>query len=79
MVKKKIEEYINNWKDKGYPEDIPDEVPIRIEDLNFAPSYRAIAIAILKNDHHLTSLGFKAPSSEWYGILKRIEIEEREK
>lgn len=42
-----------------------------------APSYRQIAIAILKHDHALTSLGFTAEMSPWYMALKRLEIAER--
>lgn len=45
--------------------------------LNLAPSYKAVAIAILKNDHNLISLGFSAPKSSWYDALKKMEIEKR--
>jgi len=48
-----------------------------LEAANLVPSYRKIAMAILKNDHHLISLGFQAPKSEVYNQLKRIEIKER--
>ena len=74
MDRKKIKTYIRKWKKMGYPNDIPDEVPYELMDLWLAPSYKAICIAILKNDHHLTSLGFSAPKSKWYGILKQIEL-----
>lgn len=43
--------------------------------LRKAPSYKAIALAILKND--MTDLGFTPPVSAWYSELKRIEIEAR--
>jgi predicted phosphoadenosine phosphosulfate sulfurtransferase len=43
--------------------------------LRKAPSYKAIALAILKND--ITDLGFTPPASAWYSELKRIEIEAR--
>lgn len=46
--------------------------------LQLAPSYKAIAFAILKNDHSFSTLGFSPPQSEWYGHLKRIELAERE-
>ena len=38
--------------------------------LNLAPSYKAIAIAILKNDVSGESLGFTAKRSDWYYHLK---------
>jgi predicted phosphoadenosine phosphosulfate sulfurtransferase len=37
-----------------------------------APSYKSIAIALLKNDMQLQSLGFAGQESEWYFELKRI-------
>jgi len=46
--------------------------------LQLAPSYKAIAIAILKNDHSLKSLGFEEKKSGWYHALKKIEISQRE-
>lgn len=69
--------YVEKWRGQGYPDDIPDEVPDRLMQLGLAPSYKTIAIAILKNDNHFVSLGFSAPESHWYGVLKRIELEER--
>jgi predicted phosphoadenosine phosphosulfate sulfurtransferase len=41
---------------------------------NLAPSYKQIAIAILKNDHALQSLGFSVEPSAWYIAIKREEI-----
>ena len=38
------------------------------------PSYKRIAIAILKNDYALKSLGFSQPKSEVYNDLKKIEL-----
>jgi predicted phosphoadenosine phosphosulfate sulfurtransferase len=58
-------------------DDIPDEVPNELADELLAPSYKAIAIALLENDMHLTSLGYEAKFSKWYDVLKRIEIEAR--
>lgn len=73
----KIQQYIKTWKARGYPQDIPDEVPRELMRDNLAPSYKAICFAILKNDHALKTLGFEPKQSKWYGLLKRIEIEAR--
>lgn len=54
----RVAEYVKTWKDRCYCEDIPDEVPRKVEASGRAPSYRAIAIAILKNDLTFKSLGF---------------------
>jgi len=73
---KRVTQYIETWKRQGYPDDIPDEVPAEI--MAFAPSYKAIAMAILKNDLQFISLGFTPKVSLWYGEFKRIEIASRE-
>jgi hypothetical protein len=74
----RIERYIQTWAERGYPEGIPDSVPERLMQLNLAPSYRAAALALLRNDLHLTGLGFSAPRSRWYDVIKRVEIAARE-
>lgn len=76
-IGKKIKKYVTSWKCRGYEKDIPDEVPAELTSLNLAPSYKAIAIAILKNDHNLISLGFSATRSKYYDYYKKIEIEKR--
>lgn len=76
-MRERIEQYITEWRCRGYSDDIPDEVPLALMSDDLAPSYKAIAIAILKNDHYMTALGFSPPHSAWYDALKRIEISER--
>lgn len=79
VIEKRIDQYIATWLDnKGYQE-IPDEVPSQLMEENLAPSYKAICLAILKNDHHCISLGMSPPESKWYSELKRIELEQRKK
>ena len=73
----KITKYIKDWENRCYSNGIPDEVEKRIEELNKAPSYRAIAKAIMKNDYQLESLGFLPKKSVWYHKLKQIEIANR--
>lgn len=76
-MKQKIEQYVRTWETRGYRDGIPDEVPLELMHLRLAPSYKAIAIAILKNDASCKSLGFTAKVSLYYSALKRIEIEAR--
>lgn len=77
-TQQRVNKYIEDWKKRGYPDDIPDEVPHELMKLGVAPSYKAICLALLKNDLQLTSLGFSSKKSVWYSILKGIEIAERE-
>jgi len=74
MLRANIENYIKMWEQQGYSDGIPDEVPDGIAALNLAPSWRAIAMAILKNDHNLLTLGQVGVVSPWYGVLKRVEF-----
>lgn len=67
-----INEYIKTWQNRCYPE-LPDEAPREIDDM--VPSYKRIAMAIMRGD--LKMIGITPPKSKWYGILKRIELEER--
>lgn len=64
-------QYVQKWSEMGYPDDLPDECPQRLAELNLAPSWRAIAVAILKNDVSCQSLGFTPRRSQWYAVLKR--------
>jgi hypothetical protein len=75
----RVNHYIETWMQCGYSEDIPDQVPAELQRSLLAPSYKAIAQAILKNDMPLKSLGFVPKQSQYYGILKRMEIEARPK
>jgi len=74
-IKNQLLNYIKDWENKCYLNGIPDEAPNEIS--NIVPSYKRIAIAILKNDNSLKSLGFKQKKSKYYSEFKRIEISKR--
>ena len=76
-MRKKIIEYIRDWMQKGYPDDIPDEVPERLAALHLAPSYKSICFSILKNDTSLQSIWYTPPESKYYYALKGVEISQR--
>lgn len=76
-MENKIRQYITKWEQRCYPNGLPDEAPIEINDM--VPSFKRIAIAILKNDYPLKSLGFTPIVSKFYTELKGIEIAERNK
>ena len=73
----RIRQYIRQWEACGYAAGIPEEVPLPLMQQRLAPSYKAIAFAILKNDANFQSLGFAQEESPWYIELKRIEIAAR--
>ncbi len=78
-MKRKIRNYLSTWKQRGYPDGIPDEADPRLEALNKAPSYRLICKAILSNDVSLSSLGFAREKCDAYMAIKKIEIAGRKK
>lgn len=69
-MRQQINQYIKVWEQRCYSNGLPDEVPKEINDM--VPSYRSICIAILKND--LSYIGIEPPASQFYGILKCIEL-----
>lgn len=75
---KKVKQYIKQWETQGYSNGIPDEVPNVLMQENLAPSYKAICIAIMKNDVQCEFLGFSRAKCNAYMALKKIEIENRE-
>lgn len=77
LMKRKALTYIKQWEGRGYPGGIPDEVPYELSSLNLAPSYKALAIAIMKNDHSMQSLGFSPKKGPAYMAIKSIEIQRR--
>lgn len=64
-----VNRYIKLWQHRCYSE-LPDEAPREIDDM--VPSYRKIVICILKND--LLDIGTRPKVSEFYGMLKAIEL-----
>lgn len=76
-MKIKIKNYISNFEKRGYEKGIPDEAPLRLDQLNKVPSYKAIVRAILKNDSSLKTLGFSIEKVSQYHELKRVEIGQR--
>jgi len=76
-VRSRVREYERQWRARGYAEGLPDEVPVVLMRDNLAPSHKALALAILRNDVTGQSLGFTPRPSRYYGILKRLELEGR--
>ena len=72
-----VSRWIKDWTIKGYTNDIPDEVPVVLMQLGLAPSYKAVALALLRNDMNMEALGYSPKRSEWYGAFKRVEIAAR--
>lgn len=70
---KQIENYVMTWESRCYFNGIPDEAPEEIKHL--VPSYKQIAICILKNDFR--TIGIEPKKSLYYDVLKKIELSAR--
>lgn len=73
-MRSRIENYIKRWTTTVYLNDLPDEAPRRLEELNKVPSYRQICKSILCNDIHLEKLGMQKPKCQAYHDIKRNEL-----
>lgn len=73
-IHRKVDWHLCYWALRGYGKDIPETVPSEVSSKLYAPSWKAIAIAILCNDVTLQSLGFSGQPSPYYSVLKRIEL-----
>lgn len=60
------------WRNRCYSDGIPDDIPELLARTNRAPSWRKIAICLLKNDMKLRGLGFTEASYD-ASVIAEIE------
>jgi predicted phosphoadenosine phosphosulfate sulfurtransferase len=65
------------WRERGYPEGIPDEAAYEMEAARRAPSWRRVCKSLLRNDWWCKGLGFSQHKSEAY--KKYLDLMERRK
>ncbi len=73
MPPKTREHYINKillferwWRDKGYPDGLPDEADLNLEMKRDVPSWRRVCKTLLRNDYWCKGLGFSQHKSKAY-------------
>lgn len=64
--------YTQIWEDRCYSDGIPDDLPAALLKSGRAPSWKAVAIAILQNDHRCASLGFSQKESFLETAVKQL-------
>lgn len=73
--KNKIAVYLKFYRDRGYPDGIPDAADDKLERAAKVPAWRQICRALLRNDYWCTGLGFSPTKSSAYGkyldLMKR--------
>ena len=65
------------WRDKGYPEGIPEEADYSLETARKVPSWRRVCKSLLRNDYWCKGLSFSQHKSEAY--LKYLDLMRRRK
>lgn len=67
------------WKERGYPEGIPDEADYHMEAARKAPSWRRVCKSLLRNDYWCKGLGFTQHKSAAYqkylDLMRRRRLE----
>lgn len=68
----RVKAYVEMWRKRCYFDDIPEQVPDLLQSSNRAPSWRKIAVCLLKNDMKLRGLGFTEKNYD-KDLILRIE------
>lgn len=78
----KIYVFTKWWKDRGYPEGIPDEADYQLEQKKNVPSWRRVCKTLLRNDYWCKGLSFTQHKTEAYKkyleLIKRKRQEDAE-
>jgi len=81
--KNKIYKFVKWWEDRGYPDGIPDEADLQMENKKDVPSWRRICKSLLRNDYWCKGLSFTQQKSTAYDkyrdYIKRKREEENYK
>lgn len=70
--KNKIYKFVKWWKERGYPDGIPDEADYRLEQKKDVPSWRRVCKSLLRNDYWCKGLSFTQQRS--YAYERYIEM-----
>jgi predicted phosphoadenosine phosphosulfate sulfurtransferase len=68
----KIHQFLSWYRNRGYPNGIPDEAPHEEEASRKTPSWRRVAKSLLRNDYWMKGLSFTQTKSEAYEKYLKI-------
>jgi predicted phosphoadenosine phosphosulfate sulfurtransferase len=66
------------WKERGYPNGIPDEAPYILESKRLVPSWRRVCKSLLRNDFWCKGLGFTQHKTGAYKKYLELKKQQRE-
>lgn len=73
----KILLFVKWWTERGYPDGIPDEADLALENKRDVPSWRRVCKSLLRNDYWCKGLGFSQHKTGAY--KKYLELMKRRK
>jgi len=76
--KNKIAKYIYWYKDKGYPDGIPDQADYNLEQKGKVPAWRQVVKTLLRNDYWCRNLGFGITKSSNYDKYMKLMKRKRD-
>lgn len=75
--KNKIAVFIYWWKQRGYPNGIPDEEVAKLEANKKVPSWKRVCKSLLRNDYWCKGLSFSQTKSTAYSRYKKLMARRR--
>lgn len=75
----KIAVFLHWYRERGYPNGIPDELPYQVEAAHDGPSWRRVCKMLLRNDYWAKGLGFSQHKTAAYEKYLRIMRTRRNK
>lgn len=73
----KIYTFIEWWKQRGYPNGIPDDAPYILESKKLVPSWRRVCKSLLRNDYWCKGLGFTQHKTAAY--IKYLDLKKQQR
>jgi len=73
----KIFTYTKWWKERGYPNGIPDYAPKILEGKKLVPSWRRVCKSLLRNDYWCKGLGFTQHKTDAYKKYLKLKKQQR--
>lgn len=76
--KNKIAKYLQWYRERGYPDGIPDQADYKLEQMGKAPAWRQIVKTLLRNDYWCRNLGFSITKSSNYNKYMNLMRRKRQ-
>lgn len=76
--KNKIAKYLQWYRERGYPDGIPDQADYKLEQMGKVPAWRQVVKTLLRNDYWCRNLGFSITKSSNYNKYMNLMRRKRQ-